>query len=101
MSDAKLAEDYLYGERGSPVRNVCFGDSGGFYALSSQRDRRHASAVSRLAALSTMVTTQLVVIEIVSLLTKRLSPFHARQWYQRLKQSLRVEIRDYEAAILS
>lgn len=42
-----------------------------------------------------MITTQLVVIETVSLLTKRLSPFHARHWYQRLQQAAGVEIRDF------
>jgi uncharacterized protein len=78
---------------------ICFADSGGFFALSSERDRRHAAAVARLADFSTIVTTQLVVIETVSLLTKRLSPFHARHWYQRLKHSTGVEIRDYNAEI--
>ena len=81
------------------MSKVCFADSGGFYALSSERDRRHASAVARLASFSTVVTTQLVVIETVSLLTKRLSPFHARHWYQRLKQSPAVEIRAYAGEI--
>jgi predicted nucleic acid-binding protein len=77
------------------VSKVCFADSGGFFALASERDRRHAAAVARLASCSTLVTTRLVVIETVSLLTKRLSSFHARHWYQRLKQSLGVEIRHY------
>ena len=79
------------------MNRVCFADSGGFYALSSERDRRHASAIARLADFSTIVTTRLVVIETVSLLTKRLSPFHARHWYHRLKHSPGVEIRDYAA----
>ncbi len=77
------------------MNRVCFADSGGFYALSSERDRRHVSAITRLADFSTIVTTQLVAIETVSLLTKRLSPFHARHWYHRLKHSPGVEIRDY------
>ena len=81
------------------MKKICFGDSGGFYALSSTRDRRHAAAVDYLGSFAAIVTTQLVVIETVSLLTKRLSPFHARHWYQRLKESPGVEIRDYSTAI--
>jgi uncharacterized protein len=81
------------------LRNICFADSGGFFALSSERDRRHASAVARLVDFETIVTTQLIVIETVSLLTKRLSPFHARHWYQRLKHSPGVEVRDYSPEI--
>ena len=81
------------------MKKVCFADSGGFYALSSERDRRHAIALHHLASFSTIVTTQLVVIETVSLITKRLSPFHARHWYRRLKDSPGVEIRDYRTEI--
>ena len=81
------------------MSEICFVDSGGFYALSSERDRRHASAVARLSAFSTVVTTRLVIIETVSLLTKRLSPFQARHWYQRLKQSPGVEIREFAVEV--
>lgn len=52
------------------MKGICFADSGGFYARSSKRDRS-ASAVARLADFATIVTTQLVVIETVSLLTRR------------------------------
>lgn len=80
---------------------ICFVDSGGFYALASERDRRHSAAVARLASCSTLVTTRLVVIETVSLLSKRISPFHARNWYQRLKQSPGVQVREYEPSIFA
>lgn len=55
----------------------CFVDSGGFFALSSSRDRRHDAALARLASCSRLVTTRLVIVETVSLLSKRVSPFHA------------------------
>ncbi|MDQ6912178.1 MAG: PIN domain-containing protein [Verrucomicrobiota bacterium] len=55
--------------------------------------------MTRLSDFASMITTQLVVIETVSLLTKRISSFHARQWYRRLRESAGVEVRAFSTEV--
>ncbi len=78
-----------------------FADTSGFLAGYSASDARHGAATAALSQRTVLITSRLIVIETVSLLTKRLSPFHARTWYASLAQATAVQIREFDPALYS
>lgn len=53
-------------------------------------------ALAALIRQPVLITTRLIIIETVSLLTKRLSPFHARAWHEAFSKGKTVEIREFD-----
>jgi uncharacterized protein len=82
------------------VSEPVFGDSSGFFAAFAENDIHHRAAVHALAPECTLITTRLVVFETISLITKRLSPFYARAWFQGLLKDKHVSIHEIEQPLL-
>ena len=77
-----------------------FSDSSGFFAAFAENDVHHRAAFDALAAEFTLITTRVVVFETVSLITKRLSPFYARAWFQGLLKDPHVVIHEIDPLLL-
>ena len=78
-----------------------FADTSGFLAGYSASDARHATATAALSESVILISTRLIVIETVSLLTKRLSPFHARAWYESIVHTDAVQIREFDPGLFA
>lgn len=77
-----------------------FGDTSGFFAAFLESDARHQVAISVLTPAITIITTKLVVIETISLLTKRISSFHAHMWFDSLLESKGIMVMEYETSLM-
>ena len=82
------------------MSETVFGDSSGFFAAFAGNDVHHASAIKALAPGYNLITTRLVVCETVSLITKRLSLFYARAWFQALTKDPHVSIQEIDPMLL-
>jgi predicted nucleic acid-binding protein len=82
------------------VSEHIFADSSGFFAAFAGNDAHHRATVNALSAGFTLVTKRVVVFETISLITKRLSPFYARAWYQRLVKDAHVVVHEIELPVL-
>ena len=61
-----------------------FADTSGFFAAVAVNDIYHEACVAALGPNYSLVTTRLIIVETISLLTKRISPFHARSWFEAI-----------------
>lgn len=77
-----------------------FADSSGFFAAFAGNDTHHRASLNALSTEFTLITTRVVVFETVSLITKRLSPFYARAWFQGLLKDAHVVIHEIEPPLL-
>ncbi|MBI4663255.1 MAG: type II toxin-antitoxin system VapC family toxin [Verrucomicrobia bacterium] len=77
-----------------------FADTSGLYAVAAAENQRHAPAVRLLETASSLVTTRFIVLETVSLITKRRSARDAKDWYERFLASPSVSLREPEPKLL-
>lgn len=77
-----------------------FADSSGFFAAFAGNDAHHGEALDALSAEFTLITTRVVVFETVSLISKRLSPFYARAWFEGLLKDRHIVIHEVEPLLL-
>lgn len=73
-----------------------FADTSGFYAISAKENVRHEMAIAWLTSASKLITTRFIVLETVSLITKRISSLDARVWYKKFIESRTVEVREFD-----
>ena len=73
-----------------------FTDTSGLYAVAAQENQRHKPALRLLESATGLVTTRFVVLETVSLITKRRSAPDAKRWYGQFLASRSLTIREHE-----
>lgn len=83
------------------MSHTLFADTSAFFAAFSEADARHPVALSALTGQTSLVTTRLIVIETVSLMTKRLSSFHAHAWHETIVKNQEIRVREVEADVLA
>ena len=80
------------------MKSLELADTSGFFSAYVQTDRFHDVTVQAFKRDTRLITTRSVVMETVSLLSKRISPFHARQWYELLHKDKALEILEWDKA---
>jgi len=83
------------------MSRVIFGDTSGFYALAAEENERHEAATACLTSSMWLITSRFVIMETISLITKRMTPLDARLWYDRFIRSRTVSVREYDPSIYS
>ncbi|MBI4024568.1 MAG: PIN domain-containing protein, partial [Verrucomicrobia bacterium] len=78
------------------MNGTVFADTSGFFAVSAAENERHEPALAFLSRASRLVTTRFVVLETISLITKRISPLDARLWHEKFVGSRAVEVREFD-----
>ena len=73
-----------------------FADTSRLYALAARENQRHKPALLLLQSASILITTRFVLLETVSLITKRRSAWEAKRWYDQFRASSSVTIREHE-----
>jgi predicted nucleic acid-binding protein len=81
------------------LKRRLFADTSGIFAAYWSHDRRHAEASHYLRDRPELVTHRLIVIETVSLLTKRLSRFHAEAWSEVFHRCHAANVREFDLQV--